>query len=110
MSYLDIRIVKDVYNGSVDEKEVISNSITTGKKAFEEGEGIILPPLIVDEDTVKEFYYPDSQPNFITQNRVSGDVISLENDIDSTEIENIKNHEQLQKTAPDIKSEAGISN
>jgi len=88
MSYLDIRIVKDVYNGSVDEKEVISNSITTGKKAFEEGEGIILPPLIVDEDTVKEFYYPDSQPNFITQNRVSGDVISLDNDIDSTEIDN----------------------
>lgn len=78
LSYSDIRIIKDVYSGAVDEKEVLRESIDKGKAAYEEGIGIVLPPLIVDEMAVKSFFIPDSQPNFITQNRVQGDVVKID--------------------------------
>ena len=77
MSYSDIRIVKDVYSGAVDEKELIRKSIESGKEAYREGGGIILPPLIINEESVKSFFIADSQPNFITQNRVQGEIIRL---------------------------------
>ncbi len=74
MSYADIRIIKDVYSGAVDEKEVLRRSIESGKQRYREGNGIVLPPLIIDEDSVNAFFMPDSQPNFITQNRVQGEI------------------------------------
>ena len=87
MSYSDIRIVKDVYSGAVDEKGLIRKSIESGKEAYKEGAGIILPPLIVNEESVKSFYIPDSQPNYITQNRVQGELVRLNMlDIDATEV------------------------
>ena len=78
MSYLDIRIIKDVYSGAVDEKELIRKSIESGMEKYNEGRGIVLPPLIINEKSVKSFHIPDSQPNYITQNRVEGALIKLD--------------------------------
>ena len=55
MSYLDIRIIKSVYSGAVDEKELIRKSIEFGKNEYEEGDGLVLPPLIVNEMDIKSF-------------------------------------------------------
>lgn len=78
ISYSDIRIVKDVYSGAVDEREVLRKSIESGMAAYEEGKGIVLPPLIVNEFAVRSFFVPDSQPNYITQNRVQGELIQID--------------------------------
>lgn len=80
MSYADIRMIKDIYSGAVDEKEVLRKSIESGKIRYQEGNGIILPPLIIDERNVISFYVPDSQPNYITQNRVQGEICVIHRD------------------------------
>lgn len=87
ISYSDIRIVKDVYCGAVDEREILKRSIESGKDAYEEGKGIVLPPLIVNEFAVKSFFIPDSQPNFITQNRVQGELIRIDRRVEEETID-----------------------
>ena len=82
MSYADIRVIKDVYSGSVNEKEVLRQSIEAGKVAYAVGEGIVLPPLIADESAVKSFVVPESQPNFVTQNRVQGELFKIKQSAD----------------------------
>lgn len=78
LSYADIRVVKDVYSGAVDEHKILRRSINSGKETFEEGNGIVLPPLIVNESAVKSFFMLDSQPNYITQNRVQGELVIID--------------------------------
>ena len=52
----------------------MEQSITDGKKKYNEGIGIVLPPLIVNDEDVFRFWIPDSQPNYITQKRVQGEL------------------------------------
>ena len=74
ISYADIQIIKEVYSGSVDERERLEKSIKEGKRKYEEGVGVVLPPLIVNEKQVYSFFVPDSQPNYITTKRVEGEI------------------------------------
>ena len=74
MSYADIQIIKDAYCGTLDEKILIRNSIESGKVKYYEGQGIVMPPLIVSERDITEFYMPNLQPNFITQQRTEGEL------------------------------------
>lgn len=79
MAFSSIQIIKDVYNGAESEKDIINQSIQAGKRKYEEGNGIVLPPLIVSEKDIKGFFIPDSQPTFVTLNRVEGEICKVEN-------------------------------
>lgn len=74
ISYADIQIIKSVYCSSACESEILKSSIEEGKKKYQEGLGVVLPPLIVHEKQVFSFLVPASQPNFITQKRVEGEI------------------------------------
>lgn len=87
LSYADIRIIKDVYSGAVNEKEILCQSIEAGKATYAMGEGIVLPPLIANEFAVKSFFVPESQPNFVTQNRVQGELFKIDEHSTSSDME-----------------------
>lgn len=87
ISYADIGVVKKLYAGVVDDKDILKNSINEGKTAYKEGLGVVLPPLITKQSEVKSFFVPKSQPNYITQKRVQGKILKINkggsvNDID----------------------------
>lgn len=73
ISYIDIQIVKDAYSGTSNEKELLKRSIISGRKKYNEGNGIVMPPLILSEKDVKSFYIPDSQPTYVTNSKISGE-------------------------------------
>ena len=74
MAYADIRMVKKIYSGAVNEQQVLRSSVEEGQRSYREGLGVVLPPLIVSEDQVYAFFVPDSRPNYITQKRVEGEL------------------------------------
>ncbi len=86
LSYMDIRVIREIYNSTVDEKKVLQESIEKGKKSYREGTGVILPPLITDEHSVKSFHIPRSQPNFITRNRVRGKLCRIGRNINTEDL------------------------
>lgn len=62
------------------------NSIEQGKKEREMTEAITLPPFISCAKDIMSFYYPDSEPNFITSGKVSAEVRILEEKIETEEL------------------------
>lgn len=74
LSYADIRIIKEAYSKAADERMLISQSVMEGKKKYEEGGGIVLPPLITNENEVYSFHVPGSQPTYITSKRIVGEL------------------------------------
>ena len=79
MAFSSIQIVKEAYNGALDEKNVIAQSIRAGKIKYMEGNGIVLPPVIIDAKDIFGFFIPDSQPTFVTLNKVAGAIWKIEN-------------------------------
>ncbi|MDE6054377.1 MAG: phosphoenolpyruvate synthase, partial [Lachnospiraceae bacterium] len=65
-SYIDIQAVYDLYVSTGDIKERLLSSIQQGKKKYEMTRAVTLPPVILNANDVESFYYPDSEPNFIT--------------------------------------------
>lgn len=75
LAYADIQMVKEIYSGAVHEKETLARYVEQGQRKYQEGAGIVLPPLIVNEQQVFSFFVPDSRPNYITQRRVEGELV-----------------------------------
>ena len=73
-SYLDIQTIYDLYASTGDIKERFSAAIQQGKKKYSVTRTITLPPVILDGSGVESFYYPDSEPNFITSRKVCGEI------------------------------------
>ncbi|MCR5508188.1 MAG: phosphoenolpyruvate synthase [Lachnospiraceae bacterium] len=78
IAYADIQVIKELYCGTCDEVTLLENSIKKGKASYNEGLGIVLPPLIVDESDVWEFHIPDTVPTYITQKQVSAPIVCIE--------------------------------
>lgn len=74
LAYADIQMVKEIYSGAVHEKETLARYVEQGLRKHQEGAGIVLPPLIVNELQVFSFFVPGSRPNYITQKRVEGEL------------------------------------
>ena len=53
--------------------------MSTGKIKYLEGNGIVLPPVIIDAKDIFGFFIPDSQPTFVTLNKVAGAIWKIEN-------------------------------
>ena len=71
----NIEIIKEIYDTTADENELIIQSIKKGKQMYEESIHVVLPPLITRSKDVEEFFVPDSQPTFITQLKAKGSII-----------------------------------
>ncbi len=78
---LDIRVIKELYVSTMDTGALFEHSIRQGKEDYEMTQVITLPPFIADERDVLRFFYPDSEPNFITSGRTCANVSVLEEGI-----------------------------
>lgn len=77
-SYIDIKTIYELYASTREVKEEFLSSIREGKKKYEMTKAITLPPVILGVEDVESFFYPDSEPNFITSLKVSGEVKVIE--------------------------------
>lgn len=75
--YLDIQTVRSLYSSTKEVKRSMMQSIRQGKEVYKKAQGIVLPPLIMNGSEVWSFYYPDTEPNYITSRKASGDVFLL---------------------------------
>lgn len=73
-SFLGIDAVKNLYSNACTIRETLFSSVETGKTNFDVTASVSLPPIIVDTEDVWCFQFPETQPNFVTQKRISGKV------------------------------------
>lgn len=85
-AYVNSRVVKELYVSTKDVKTVFLHSIEQGKADCEMTEAITLPPFISGEQDVMGFYYPDSEPNFVTSGKVNAEVRILEEKIETEDL------------------------
>lgn len=77
-AFINIHNIYELYVSAKDIKTSLLNSIQCGKRDYQITQSITLPPMILSSKDVVQFYYPDSEPNFITSNRTIGEVYALE--------------------------------
>jgi glutamine kinase len=75
MSYVNIESFYELYRSSADPQQVIAQSIAVGKESYTKTCQVILPPLITSTNDIWSFKLPDTEPNFITQGRVTAEVV-----------------------------------
>ena len=76
-AYINIHDMYELYTSARDIRTSLIHSIERGKNDYEITGAITLPPMITEAADVMRFYYPDSEPNYITSNRASGAVCVL---------------------------------
>ena len=86
-AYMDIHAIRKLYVSTQDIRTTMLHSIRQGKSAYEMTKAITLPPLLAEPEEVMGFYYPDSEPNFITSCKVEGKVYLLDETVDAEEME-----------------------
>ncbi len=85
-AYLNVHVIKELYISTRDVKTVFQNSIEQGKEECEMTEAITLPPFISCGEDIMGFYYPDSEPNFVTSGKVNAEIRILEEKIETEEL------------------------
>ncbi len=85
-AYINILDISELYSSTKDIRKNLSDSIRRGKELYDMTKTIDLPPLIMSSDEVWKFFYPDTEPNYITMGTACGEVIFLENVYDDIEI------------------------
>ena len=78
LAFCDITLFKELHISASNQKEMLQKSIESGKQRFEETCKLTLPPLISSTKDIWSFEWPNTIPNFITQNEVTAPVISCE--------------------------------
>lgn len=86
-AYANIQAIRELYASTGDVASNLKGSISRGKERYEMTKGIVLPPLIRDPSEVWQFYYPDTEPNFITLGSATGEALVLEGKIQEKELE-----------------------
>lgn len=74
IAYSSISVVKELYVSCINPRETIAKSIDAGKEIYRNTEKISLPPLISDERELWGFELHESEPNFITQKCIMGEL------------------------------------
>ena len=85
-AYADIQVIQSLYASTKDVKESLLSAISSAKENYVLTQAITLPPIITMPDDVMCFYYPDSEPNYITSGEIIGEVVVIEGS------ENLKNN------------------
>lgn len=76
-AYLDIQVVRELYASTRDAREELLRSVREGKEEYELARTLVLPPVLIDAEEVWRFYYPDTEPNYITMKKIEGRVVVL---------------------------------
>lgn len=74
LSFLDIRMIRQLYGSCEDPVALIQRSIEVGKKEYEYTKSLRLPVLILDPKDIWSFQTFESVPNFVTSGEVQGPV------------------------------------
>lgn len=86
-AYINIHDMYELYTSAKDIQTSLLYSIERGKRGYVITQSLTLPPVIVSGQDVLQFYYPDSEPNYITSKRETGSVCILESGADMGEID-----------------------
>lgn len=76
-SFLDIAAVQRLYGESGSVASRLQASVAAGKRNYELTKSLVLPPIVVSANDAFAFQLPPTEPNFITQNSVTGTVATL---------------------------------
>lgn len=77
-AFINIRDIYELYASVGDVRISLLYSIQQGKVDYEVTQSVTLPPMILGPEDVMQFYYPDSEPNYITSNQTVGEVCNLQ--------------------------------
>ncbi len=78
LAYCDIAAFKELHVAATNPKDVLLRSIEQGKARYAESLKISLPPLIAAPEDVWAFEWPETAPNFITQNQVTAGIVGCD--------------------------------
>ncbi len=81
-AFLNIKAFLGLYSSTQGIRESMSSSIQREKEKYRMTQAVSLPPFLSDSKEVMRFFYPESEPNFITSGRITGEVQVLENSSD----------------------------
>lgn len=82
LSYLNVDTVRNVVDmSSEDARNYLSQAIAQNREEFRLNAYISLPPVIFSEEDLEVITYYDSQPNYVTNKTIQGDVVFLTGDI-----------------------------
>jgi phosphohistidine swiveling domain-containing protein len=82
-AYLNVHTIYELYSSTKDIKTSFLYSIKVGKHDYEITQSLTLPPVIIEPENAVQFYYPDSEPNYITSIKENGSIYPLDN-VDDT--------------------------
>lgn len=85
-AYLNIQAIQELYASTKDVSEELKKSVREGQAAYELTKSLVLPPVLVDAEEIWRFYYPDTEPNYITMKKVEGKVAVLRDDMEKGEL------------------------
>jgi phosphohistidine swiveling domain-containing protein len=78
MAFANVSAFYQLHACSADPKAVLDRSIREGRERYAQTCSIALPPLIVGGENVWAFEMPATDPNFITQKRVTAGVVGAD--------------------------------
>ena len=76
-AFVNIRDIYELYASARDVRIRFADSIKRGKRDYSVTQAITLPPMIASPEDAMQFYYPDSEPNYVTSNQAVGEVCIL---------------------------------
>lgn len=85
-AYLNIQTIRALYASTRDVGLDLKEDIRRGKSDYALTQLITLPPFLAEPQEVYGFFYPDSEPSFITSGKISGEVFLLEGVLQEREL------------------------
>ena len=78
LAFVSIEALAPLLAGKAEPESVLRDAVAAGQAAYAETAALWLPPLITAPTDVFAFYVPAAEPNFITQRRVTGPVVRVD--------------------------------
>jgi len=76
-AFLNYEVIRTLYSESGSVREALRESVARGRDRHALTRNLVLPPIIASPDEVFAFHLPASQPNFITQKKITAPVASI---------------------------------
>ena len=77
-AYIDVRFIQGLYKTAEDVEKILKQGVVSGRERYRITKSVTLPPVILEPLDVWQFYYPDTEPNYITLGSARGEVVVLE--------------------------------
>lgn len=74
MAFCDIAALRELHIAAMDPGVVLAQAIEQGRQRYRETLTVTLPPLLTGPEDVWAFEWPETAPNFITQQQVTAPV------------------------------------